>query len=103
MAVDVHGAGGGVGDAGEALHLKAGALDDGIAQHQNLRQHAQHQTDGDEGAPAQTGADGADDRVGGEHADEDTRRRQNGAGGEDGGEGAVQRLHDGLFGGHRVL
>ena len=96
-AIDVHRAAGGAGRHADALHLKAGALDDGIAQYQDLRQNEQNQNDGNDGAAAQAFTDGGDDRVSGQHTDQHTGRRQNGARGEDGRERLIQRGYDGLF------
>ena len=100
-AMDMHGAAGRADLPVQAGHFKAGALDDGIAQHQNLGQHRQNQHNGDDGAPAQAVADGGDDGVGGHHGNQAAGSSQNGAGGEDGGEGGVQRLNNGLPG--RIL
>ena len=102
-AVDVHRAAGSAGGHADALHLKAGALDDGVAQHQDLRQNKQYQDDGNDGAAAQALADSGDNGVGGQHADQHTRGCQDGAGGEDGREGFVQSRYNGLFVVHDFL
>ena len=78
-AIDVHCAAGRAGHTGNALHLKARALDDGVTQDQDLRQDEQNQNDGNDRAAAQAGTDGGDNGVRGQHADQNTRGCQNGA------------------------
>ena len=51
-AIDVHCAAGRAGHTGNALHLKARALDDGVTQDQDLRQDEQNQNDGNDRAAA---------------------------------------------------
>ena len=72
-----------------------GALDKGVAQHQELGQHSHDQDDGGQGATAQGIADGGDNGVGGQLADEKAGHSHDGAGSKHGGEALVERLHGG--------
>ena len=94
----MHGAGGLPGLRHDGLHFKAGFFNDKVPQHQNLGQHPQHQRHGNDGATAQAFADGRDHGVGGHERDQLARAGQNGARGENGGKGGVQRIHNGLMG-----
>ena len=103
MPTDIHGAAGSSGGKLDALHLEGGAVDDGVAEHERGRQNTQNDDNGDDRTAAQTGAKNGDNGVGGNVADQQSGGRQDGAGGEDGGEGGVQRFHDGFLMGHRGL
>ena len=90
----------GSGGSRGQLHLEAGLFYNLVAQHQNLGQHKHNQEHGDQGAPAEALSNAHDRGLGGDLPDEETRRRQNRAGGEHRREGQVQGLDQGLLGGH---
>ena len=95
MAVQAHGA---LVEALFAVPVEGdgGALDQGVAQQQELGQDGHDQQDGGEGATAKGQPHRADGGVGGDIADEEAGHRHNAAGGEHSGEALVQSLDHGL-------
>src|SRR5699024_6701243 len=85
---------------GHIGHGKGGTVHQTAAHQKDLGQHEHDQQNGDDGAAAQVLADAGDGGGGGHHADEGARHRQDGARGDDGGEGKVHGLDDGVPMGH---
>ena len=89
----------GAADPGQAglRHGEGGLIHDLAADEQDLRQYEHNQNHGDDGAPTKALADADDGRMRGHHANQDARAGQNGAGGQDRGEGDVHGFDDGFF------
>ena len=82
------------------LQLETGALDDGIAQHQEGGQYKQNKDNGNDRATTQAGAHGGNNGLGRQIADQQACGCHDGAGGEYGGERRIQRMDNGFFMGH---
>ena len=102
MAVQTHGA---LVESLLAVPVEGngGTLNEGVAQHQKLRQHRHDQDDGGYGAPSQGLAHGADGGIGGNTADEETGYCHNGTRGQDRGEALTQSFHRCLFALHTAF
>ena len=90
-------------DPAGTVDAEGSLLNDNIAHQQDLGQHTHDQENGDEGAHAQVNADGGNGFVGCEKTDDNARRGQHGAGGDDGGKGQVQRFDHSLAQRHLLL
>ena len=75
---------------------EGGGLDDALAQQQDLRQCEHDKENGDHGAAAKALADADDGALGADLPQDEAGGREDGAGGQNGGESEVHRVDDGL-------